>query len=292
MKQVSCISIFPIIVLCLVLFGLISNISCYDNICVKGIGDIVSDTVELDYFSGIEVQADCDVYVSAASKRDFRIEAQQNIIDELKTSIVAEDLVIDFNQCIGSNSGITIYITTPELDYLNVNSSGDLTVEDNFISESFTATLNTSGSITVYDSITTGTLQINCNGSGAIRFEDYIITSSLTTRHSSSGSVYINNIMSNDITTYLSGSGWILYKSETTTQSHTIKNNGSGKIDCYLLPTSEVTLKNSSSGLCWIYVLSQLNISISGSGNVFYKGTPVFTGYSITGSGRLIDENE
>jgi len=69
-----------------------------------------------------------------------------------------------------------------------------------------------------------------------------------------------------------------------------LKITGSGSTYAYSLDTERAEIKLTGSGSAKVKVADYLNATISGSGDVYYRGNPE-TEAHITGSGRLIDDN-
>lgn len=70
-----------------------------------------------------------------------------------------------------------------------------------------------------------------------------------------------------------------------------LSSTGSGDVDVHGIPASRVDLVLSGSGDARVSASDTLNISISGSGNVYYWGYPAVLNVNITGSGQLIHMN-
>jgi hypothetical protein len=67
--------------------------------------------------------------------------------------------------------------------------------------------------------------------------------------------------------------------------------SGSGNIYASNFLQNKVYITLSGSGDTHISVTAYLDVTISGSGNVYYKGDPSVINKNITGTGQLIDEN-
>ena len=87
---------------------------------------------------------------------------------------------------------------------------------------------------------------------------------------------------------FLSGSGDVYV--EGYADNVDIANTGSGWVRSFNLNSDFSDITISGSGSAEVTVDNDLDILISGSGDVFYKGHPVISS-SITGSGKVIDAN-
>jgi len=122
--------------------------------------------------------------------------------------------------------------------------------------------LNGSGNIDAVGDFEENAFTINLNGSGNISCTG--ITSDMTTINiAGSGHVKCNNMSSRNFTSNISGSG---------------------NIEAFGLSTNNATTKTDGSGNTKISVQDYLNVTISGSGSVFYYGSPVVD-VNISGSG-------
>jgi hypothetical protein len=70
----------------------------------------------------------------------------------------------------------------------------------------------------------------------------------------------------------------------------TINLIGVGNIHAFDMRVGSCTITFTGVGSCEVYVLNNLDVLITGVGNVYYKGNPEI-GSSITGVGHLIDAN-
>ena len=86
----------------------------------------------------------------------------------------------------------------------------------------------------------------------------------------------------------ISGSGNIYLEGGTIDQ--TISVSGSGNYDAFKFFSKKSEIDISESGDCNVYAQDNLFVTISGSGNVYYKGNPSVNSM-ITGSGKVINSN-
>ena len=70
----------------------------------------------------------------------------------------------------------------------------------------------------------------------------------------------------------------------------TITFTGVGAIKAYEMKVDTCNITFTGVGDCEVYIGNELNGTLSGVGNVYYKGNPVIN-FTITGVGKLIDSN-
>jgi hypothetical protein len=117
------------------------------------------------------------------------------------------------------------------------------------------------------------------------------ITYSLTVKDlsgiavSGSGSVRVSNLMTNSLTTKISGSGTIT--ASGTVNDQDVDISGSGRYQAEQLTSKSVKVQVSGSGNASVLATDLLDVKISGSGTVTYSGNPQVS-QEISGSGKLI----
>ena len=85
------------------------------------------------------------------------------------------------------------------------------------------------------------------------------------------------------------GSGKITLLGGAITLEPTL--TGSGDVYAYDFQSTNVIVKTTGSGNATVNALSSIDITISGSGDVRYKGNPNDVNINITGSGKVIKIN-
>ncbi|WP_349315238.1 head GIN domain-containing protein [Chitinophaga sp. MM2321] len=127
--------------------------------------------------------------------------------------------------------------------------------------------------------------RITFSGSGSLDNKDTLQSTSF--RYVLNGSANASLALATTaISTTINGSGDLIMKGHATTLNSDI--NGSGNISALdmTVQTADITIRGS--GAHTIQVEKELRVSILGSGNVTYSGTPTKLETDIKGSGKLI----
>lgn len=239
-------------------------ISCStDSPCMDGEGPIVTENRSISDFTGIANESEAIVYITEGAEFSISIDAEENLLPEIKTVKSGNDLRIYTDHCLEENDLIHIYITMPQLESLDLSGSGNIIIESIFHTSGFNMDLSGSGNISCYDSLFTDAIQIVNSGSGIINV--FSITPDITVELSGSGDVVING--EGDIADYTS--------------------SGSGNIRAFNFPNTISHIAISGSGNVEVNTSDLIDGSISGSGSIFFKQSPVID-VDVSGSGYLI----
>lgn len=125
---------------------------------------------------------------------------------------------------------------------------------------------------------------VSISGSGSVTTLDTFDVQDVDLRISGSGDItYWAHAAS--IESKISGSGDILIEGETNRQE--VRISGSGSYFGFPLRSNEADIHISGSGKTEVAVADKLEVDISGSGDVFYKGDPEIIDVNISGSGNV-----
>ncbi len=238
--------------LLLMLFASITFTSCIkEHTCIKGEGGIVSESIEVPAFTGIDLAEHARVILSQGPNQEVIVSGHHNIIDRLKKEVYGGVWKIDMrdHHCFGHYE-LTIFITVPDIESITISGSGDIEVGD-FQEQ--------------------GNLSLSISGSGEIDLESFEGCENLDLRISGSGNVLGNENFS-------------------SLENLDIVISGSGEYEGFPIQTDHCDITISGSGDCKVHVHETLNVNISGSGDVHYIGYPAITS-SISGSGDIINAN-
>ena len=181
----------------------------------------------------------------------------------------------------GSPQSVRLEGDAKDLDKIDTKVRGDELVIKTFKSSGWN---NNLGQVTIY--ITVPDLEsVAVSGSGDVTSDGRIKSEFLELRVSGSGDIELE-AEAEEMESKISGSGRIVLSGNTGSNKVTI--SGSGRVRAEELRAKECTVRISGSGNCRIDVSERLEVSVSGSGNVSYKGDPKKVYSNISGSGNLL----
>ncbi len=217
--------------------------SCFTD-CITGIrgsGPIVSEDIYLGSVTGIDLQISGNVVITGGQQQEITIKAQQNIIDNIEHNVRGGKWIIEFDRNVRHHDGITIYVTIPEINELEISGSGNITSNSNFTNHALELKISGSGDISfnaevnsIYTSIS-GSGNVNLLGlteyqevhiSGSGNYYGYSFISDecdINISVSGNSKVYVND----KLDARISGSGNIYYKGYPSVISNI---SGSGNI--------------------------------------------------------------
>ncbi|HJV19854.1 MAG TPA: head GIN domain-containing protein [Sediminibacterium sp.] len=134
--------------------------------------------------------------------------------------------------------------------------------------------------------VNTGRLsRLFINGSGSIVTSGNRVGPELELRVNGSGDI-VTSYQAQTLNASISGSGTIHLNGSAAVTDFYI--SGSGKINGADFITGKARLVLSGSGNMYCGVERELDASVSGSGNIYYKGNPAIVRTQISGSGQII----
>lgn len=245
-----------------------------NNCTVIGEGNIVTQTLSLSNFSGINVSIPGNVNITQGTTQNVEVIGQANIIAALSTSVTNNFWSIGFEgNCSYNYNELTINITVPNINQIESSGTSDIIVND-FNNQSNELMLDLTG---------TGTF--NLNSFEGITSIDYVSSGNVNT--SMNKSISTLNTMNVDI----SGTGDLsINETGIILDNLNVRLIGNGDYKGFKIVTEDCTVTTTGTGNAEVFANNTLNVTISGTGNVSYKGTPTIT-QNITGTGQLIDAN-
>jgi hypothetical protein len=234
MKRISVALLFATV--------LISLNSCRK---VTGHGPVVTENRSISNFTAIHFAVPADLYYTQENTYKIEIQAQENILKEIETYLVGNELKIKVRDHIHlrSREDIRIIVSAPAVNNLSVSGSGNLKVLQPY--KPSNAKLSVSGS---------GTLTIN-----------QMETTNVDARVSGSGELLVLNGSAKHQDADISGSGRIdLLGNVTNTASTHI--SGSGSIRVHV--EGELNSKIAGSGTVYYRGNPVINTTVLGSGKV------------------------
>jgi len=232
-----------------------------DDICERGKGTAVTETLTLPTFDGIDLSIDANVFITQDSVQSVEITAQENIIDLLELDVDSDGTWnINYSSCVRKVTDVEIRISVADLDKVKVTGSGNVTGQNRF-------------NVADMDLDVTGSGNINLDFDGAAVDTDIAGSGSIT-----------SDLTATSITSKITGSGDM--NMSGTADDLNLRISGSGDYNGFDLVLQSATIKITGSGDAEVNATQNLDVDISGSGSVTYDGSPQVAS-EITGSGSV-----
>jgi len=236
-----------------------------DGPCIRGEGNVVTREISIEDFSGVNLAMAGEVTIERGEEIKVLLTGHPNILDQINTEVNDNEWVIYPRECVSNSKDFAVHITMPAVNNLTLSSSGSIISDDAFEGD-IELTLSGSGNI-------------NGNTSG----EEAVI------RLSGSGKIEYSG-QSSTLDVVHSGSGRIILEGSCVEME--IAQSGSGGVEAYGLLANEASVRVSGSGSARVNVTTRLGAILTGSGSIFYKGSPIFDPEpEDSGSGAIINDN-
>lgn len=216
-------------------------------------------TQKLGSFDKISVDGSVDVEFTVGNSRSMEIYGADNAIQYVDLSVRNNTLYVSMSNDVQiyGKSRLTVLVTAPTLTEVSISGSGDVEV------------LGRCNTLT----------DVSISGSGDIDVRNLKVDS-FTASVTGSGDIELNNLTAKNASLRVSGSGDIEVRGTADKAAITI--NGSGDVDAEHFIVRELDAVVSGSGDIECYAEELLNATVSGSGEISYRGNPA----KINRSGR------
>lgn len=142
-----------------------------DNGTIRGSGKIVTQTRTVNECSGLSIKSFGDVYLTQDDTQSIRIEADDNIIDQVITRKENGVLVVGLENGSYSNVTLRVYASLKTIESLAINGAGSITAQNSFNCDNLYLTINGAGNIYIQGEGN----YLNCliNGAGNISAKEF-----------------------------------------------------------------------------------------------------------------------
>lgn len=228
------------LILFTIIFALLLS-SCAARV-VRGSGDVVSEVRDVQGFDQVDVCCGMELYLSQGSSESLEIEAEDNILPELVSSVHGGVLEIGFRDQYPeavylTSKPIRVYVTMIEVTGIEVSGGGDLFAET--IDAGELVVRLSGGSDAQIDQLSADNLEIDVTGGGDVEIAGQVIEQQL---FSSGGSSYTaDELESDQAVMYVSGGG---HATVWVNEKLSVDASGGSKIAYY----GEPRLTSESSG--------------------------------------------
>jgi hypothetical protein len=233
-------------------------------------------------FTSIRSSSSVDIILKQTGKCFVEVEAPEKYMENIKTEVENGELHVFVRGSISYSGNIIVYVQVKDLEKVSLSGSGDFETDGLLKAPEFSFRISGSGDLDA--DLNCKILKGTMSGSGDVKIGG--ITESLELRQSASGDFIASNLHLLSTKLRMSGSGDT--KLIGSTDYFELSQAGSGDFSGKDFDTETAKIKKSSSGDTRINVAKSLDISISGSGDLYYQGKPDFNNITVTGSGDIV----
>ncbi len=240
---------------------------------VKASNVYVTKQIKIDDFDRLEVAGSMDVvYKQVKGKPTLEIYTADNIVDLVKTEVVNGTLKIGFKKGYSiSYNKLIIRVSSEDINAISLAGSGSIDLANGVKTNKMNISLAGSGDVTGKNIFCQEDLRIALSGSGDVTMQQ-LACNQFDVSLAGSGDMLMKDVNVHTAKVSLAGSGCVEIYGKTD-KSH-FELAGSGEILAAGFEAREVNVSIAGSGDVECHATDHLKVSISGSGEVGYKGNP------------------
>lgn len=255
----------------LLVTSLILVLSSCENQVISGDGNIVTKTVGIFGYTGIDVGGASIkvIYTQSDAEPFLQVTVDQNIFDMYKFEVNYNGRLI-----IAPKNGFCRRTSFRPTEFTVVTNSRVLT------------DINAAGKIEINidGPLVTDELTFSLAGSGSINIKR-LEANRVQTKISGSAHANISQLYCGEFKSKIAGSGKMALAG-TADQAH-FSITGSSKIRAFDFVVAEMNADIMGSGNIDIHVTKSIRVKVAGSGTVNYKGNPETINRKVSGSGKI-----
>lgn len=190
---------------------------------IKGSGSITTENRSVESFNGAHVMGSGQIYITQGATQSVKVEADNNIIEHVKTKVRGGTLHIGMEDGSYSNYTLKVYLTMPDVRLLEVSGSGDINVQSALDVKELSSIIHGSGNIAIKGK--TGEHKVEIYGSGDVDAADFEAEQASVTI-AGSGDCKLHAVK--NLSVKIAGSGDVRYKGSPLV-NQTIRGSGNVK---------------------------------------------------------------
>jgi len=218
-------------------------VACLACQTVEGSGNVVTEKREIADFDRVALKDRGSIYYTQSSEVGLLIEADDNIVDEFRTSVEGGKLVIEQRRDVwlDPSEPIRFHLSGPEMLGVELDGRGSF-LSERIETPSLTVAVDGSGKVEL-DAVFADTLQVEVDGSADLTLAGKVITQkidvdgiadyharNLESAHciiDVGGSADATLFVTDDLTAHIDGNGDVYYRGNPQVKSDI---DGSGKL--------------------------------------------------------------
>jgi hypothetical protein len=140
--------------------------SCVD--AIDGNGNVVKEKRTISSFNKIDISGAYEVLLHKGTQEKLEIEADENLLEFIETEVRNNTLFISSSQPIGNSESLILYITTVNLDEIDVSGAIELRNKGSYTSENLA--IEVSGAADINLDVNLENLTLNMSGASETTF--------------------------------------------------------------------------------------------------------------------------
>lgn len=184
---------------------LVPFLACHHRV-VRGNGDMITQSRNVDHFSGIKLLGSMDVTLIKSDKTSVEVEADENIMPYIETYVEDGNLVIKMkdNISINSHHDINVRVSCSQIKSLRIAGSGNINGEGKFTSDdAMDIEVVASGNLKLDLNAPSVKVGVVASGNADLSGE----TKSIDISNTASGNVNASELKAEDAKVSITGSG-------------------------------------------------------------------------------------
>jgi hypothetical protein len=195
--------------------------SCINTI--DGNGNVITKKRAVSSFNKIDVSGGFEIVLNQANKEKLELEADENLIDLIKTNVKNNTLYISSTKPIGNSKTLRLYVTTVNVN--EIKASGAIELKNKGIYQVNSLEIDISGAADLDLDLNVENLTIDMSGASEINLSG--IANNFEIKISGAGELQASKLKTNNTSIDVSGAGnAIVYVKKTLN----IKVSGAGSI--------------------------------------------------------------
>src|SRR5210317_1429668 len=139
-----------------------------DNDCITGSGSVITQTIQLESFSGIQSSGSDSVIISQGDVQEVTVTGHSNIISMLKRNVSNDIWKAELEDGCYNNSDLEINIKVANMDYVKLAGSGNAVINDFINQQDMKIIIEGSAYVELNNNQGAENLDITIDGSGYI----------------------------------------------------------------------------------------------------------------------------
>ena len=273
---------------------------------VKGSGVVITEARQVSGFERVEVCCGMELYLTQGEVESLEIEADDNLIDEIVTTVANRNLLIQYRETSNVNyqpsKPVRIYLSAVEIREVSISGGGEFIVES-LTSDGFDLELS-GGSDGKIGAIEAEEIKFQISGGGDIvarhlEVENLAVTVSgggeldadqveagrLEIELSGGSDAEIRDLSADELSLESSGGGRVSMMG--VIKNGEINLSGGSSFDGQDLESQEITFSSSGGGRSTLRVEDSLRVDLSGGSWLGYYGQPQVLSQELSGDSEL-----